>query len=289
MPGANRSSSTSRVEYGDQLGGRALGDDHPAVHHHQPVAQLLGLVHVVRGDDLGDALALEPVQPVPQQVAGLRVEPGGRLVEQQQLGVVDQRPGDREPRFMPPDSGSTGASARSPSWANAISSAALLPRTRAGQAEVAAVDSRFSRTVSSVSRLSSCGTTPIRARIRGPSTSGVHAQHLQRAARPRRHAGDHPHRGRLARAVRTEEAEDLAARDVDVDAAHGLELAEALAQAAGLYETVPHTGTLTRGTDILRLPPRRRRVGPGSLSPVDPRSKARRDPLDPRQRWGTRA
>ena len=47
--------------------------------------------------DRRDPFALEPVQPVPQEVAGLRVEPGGRLVEQQQLGVVDQGPGDGEP------------------------------------------------------------------------------------------------------------------------------------------------------------------------------------------------
>ena len=61
---------------------------------------------------------------------------------------------------------------------------------------------RLSHTVSSVSRLSSCGTTPMRARISGPSTRGVEAEHAQLAARTRRHAADHPHRRRLARAVR---------------------------------------------------------------------------------------
>ena len=76
---------------------RALGDDPPAVHDHQPVAELLGLVHVVRGEHQRDALLLEPEQPLPHEVAGLRVEAGGRLVEQQQLGLVDQRPGDGEP------------------------------------------------------------------------------------------------------------------------------------------------------------------------------------------------
>ena len=42
-------------------------------------------------------LALQPVEPLPQQVPRLRVEPGRRLVEQQQLGLVDERPRDREP------------------------------------------------------------------------------------------------------------------------------------------------------------------------------------------------
>ena len=42
---------------------------------------------------------------------------------------------------------------------------------------------RLSQTVSSVSRLSSCGTTPSRARICGPSTRRVEAEHAQRARR----------------------------------------------------------------------------------------------------------
>ena len=78
-------------------GGEPSADDAAAVHDDEPVAELLGLVHVVGGQHQRDALLLEPVQPVPQHVAGLRVEAGRRLVEQQQLGLVDQRPGDREP------------------------------------------------------------------------------------------------------------------------------------------------------------------------------------------------
>ena len=81
----------------DQRARRPLGDDPAVVHDDQPVAQLLGLVHVVGGEDQGDALLLEPEQPVPQHVPGLRVEPGGRLVEQQDLGLVDQRAGDGQP------------------------------------------------------------------------------------------------------------------------------------------------------------------------------------------------
>ena len=74
----------------DQLARRTLGDDLALIHHDEPVAELLGLVHVVRGEHERDAPLLEPVQAVPQHMAGLRVEPGRRLVEQQQLGFVDQ-------------------------------------------------------------------------------------------------------------------------------------------------------------------------------------------------------
>ena len=58
----------------DQRARRALRDDLAAVHHHEPVAELLGLVHVVRGQHQRHALLLEPEQPLPHQVPGLRVE-----------------------------------------------------------------------------------------------------------------------------------------------------------------------------------------------------------------------
>ena len=62
----------------------------PAVHDHEAVAQLLGLFHVVRREHGGDALPLQLVEALPQQVPRLRVEAGGGLVEQQQLGLVDR-------------------------------------------------------------------------------------------------------------------------------------------------------------------------------------------------------
>ena len=81
----------------DQLARRALGDDLRLVHDDEPVAQLLGLVHVVGRQDERHAPLLEPVQPLPEQVARLRVEAGRGLVEEQDRGLVDQRAGDRQP------------------------------------------------------------------------------------------------------------------------------------------------------------------------------------------------
>ena len=97
--------------------------------------------------------------------------------------------------------------------------------------------SRFSRTVSSVSRVSCWGTTPSRARICGPSRAGVQARGcVSVPARDRRDAADHPHRRGLAGAVRAEEAERFARRDVEVDGVDGGEVAEPLGQAAGMDE-----------------------------------------------------
>ena len=73
--------------------GRALGGEAALVHHDEAVAELLGLVHVVGGDDQRHPVLLEPVEAIPQQVAGLRVEARRRLVEDQEVRVGDRAPG----------------------------------------------------------------------------------------------------------------------------------------------------------------------------------------------------
>ena len=116
----------------DQRARAALGDDPAVVHDDEPVAQLLGLVHVVRRDDERDALALEPEEPVPQHVPRLGVEAGGGLVEQEHLGVVHQAARDGEPALHAPRlSGSTRSCRRSVSCANSSSSSARV-RTSCG-------------------------------------------------------------------------------------------------------------------------------------------------------------
>ena len=82
--------------------------------------------------------------------------------------------------------------------------------------------------MSSVSRVSSCGQTPSRARIADPSVGRVQAEDPQLAAGRRGDGGDHPHRRGLAGAVGAEEAERLAPAHVDVDALDRLEAAEGL-------------------------------------------------------------
>jgi hypothetical protein len=73
-----------------------------------------------------------------------------------------------------------------------------------------------------------------------PRGGGVQAQDLERAAGERRDAGDHPHGRGLARAVRPEEAEGLAANQVEVDPVHGREAVGpvGLPQIPGLHHDV---------------------------------------------------
>ena len=88
------------AEPGDQLGRRAQGDHLAVIDDRHPVAQPLGLVHVVRRQQDGPALGAEAADDVPELPARLRVEAGRRLVEEQQLRVADQGAGHRQPLLL---------------------------------------------------------------------------------------------------------------------------------------------------------------------------------------------
>jgi hypothetical protein len=81
-----------------ELVGRAAGHDPAVVDEQHPVAQRVGLVQVVRGEEHGGAEAVpQPADVLPQVAAALRVEPGGRLVQEHQPGPVDQAQRDVQP------------------------------------------------------------------------------------------------------------------------------------------------------------------------------------------------
>jgi ABC-type multidrug transport system ATPase subunit len=68
-----------------QLVGGALGQDRAVVDDDDAVREVLRLVEVVRGQQDGGAAVGQPLDQVPEVAARLRVEPSGRLVEEQQL------------------------------------------------------------------------------------------------------------------------------------------------------------------------------------------------------------
>ena len=124
-----------------------------------------------------------------------------------------------------------------------------------------------------MSRVSSCGQTPRRPRMVGPSVAGSSPRMRSSPPRDRRDRGDHPHRRGLAGAVRAEEPERLAAAYGHVDPAHGLEVAEGLPQPARpdhrvvMGRRIGTPVTLEDDADQ-RTRPRhvlRRGVGPGAL------------------------
>src|SRR6266567_924955 len=81
-----------------QLVGGALSQDAPVLDEGDLVAELLSLAHVVRGQDDGrPPLATEVGDLSPQADGDVRVEAQGRLVEEEDLGVIEQRLGEGEP------------------------------------------------------------------------------------------------------------------------------------------------------------------------------------------------
>ena len=80
----------------DHLGRRALHDD-PPVGEIDDALAAFGLVHVVGRYQDGQPVGRHVVDEVPELAARLGVDAGGRLVEQQQLRLVQHAGGEREP------------------------------------------------------------------------------------------------------------------------------------------------------------------------------------------------
>ena len=214
--GATRSSSTSRpTSARHQLGGRAGAHDAPLVHDHQAVAELGGLVHVVGRDAPGWRPRCAAGAGAPRRRGGpggrgrwsaRRAAPGwGRLIRAR---AICRR------RRIPPESRSTGSSA--PVGERHQLEQLVRPRARLGarDVEVARVDQQ----------VLAHGELEVEGRLLGhhpePPLQRARVVVAGRCPAPRRsprvarrQAREHPHRRRLAGAVRAEEAEALPGRD----------------------------------------------------------------------------
>src|SRR6266704_1447797 len=93
----------------DRLGARARlelihgprGEYLAVVDDRDLLAQRLGFLHVVRGQQDRLPLGVQHPQDVPEVSPGLRVEPGGRLVQEQHVRPVHQGPRDQQPLGLP--------------------------------------------------------------------------------------------------------------------------------------------------------------------------------------------
>ena len=107
----------------DQVGGPAVGDDPALVHDHQPVAEPLGLLHVVGGEQQGDARAGAAGRARPRQPGG----PAGRG-----RWSARRAPPARDPRSAPARS-AAAASSRRRGRGSARRRARRAARTRAAR------------------------------------------------------------------------------------------------------------------------------------------------------------
>ena len=92
----SKRTARSWKRFGHELVDRAHLEDPAVVHDREPVAQDLGLFHVVGRQQHRAPVGLEPADEVPQRPPGRRVEAGRRLVEEDELRVVDERQRDRQ-------------------------------------------------------------------------------------------------------------------------------------------------------------------------------------------------
>jgi hypothetical protein len=80
----------------EQVARRTGGDQHAMVDDRQPRRQAFGFVHEMRRQQDGLAGSEQLPEAVPDEVACLRIESGGRLIQDQQLGIVDERACERQ-------------------------------------------------------------------------------------------------------------------------------------------------------------------------------------------------
>src|SRR5438093_7036753 len=204
----------------DQLLGRAAVEDAAVVHDREPVAQRLGLLHVVGRHQDRATLALQAPDDGPQALARRRVEPGRRLVEEHHLGIVHQGECDRQ--------------------ALPLAAGEVLRLRVALLAQLEVLEQALDGLVAGVERAEQreqlrhgelrverrglqLHADPVLDRRRG--VAYVHAEDVDRAGVRRVQPLDHLHRRRLARAVRAEQAEDLALRYLEADAIDRLDVA----------------------------------------------------------------
>src|SRR6202453_2285956 len=84
-----------------ERGGRSLFDDLAAGDDGDPVGELLGLVHVVGGEQDRRAQAGKPPYDLPGTAPRVRVEAGRRLVEEKDPGVPDDAEGEIQSPLLP--------------------------------------------------------------------------------------------------------------------------------------------------------------------------------------------
>ena len=73
----------------------------PCIEQDDAIGEPLDLGHVVRGEQQGGAAGLGIVlELAPDPVGGVGIERGGRLVEQEKLGRVEQRLGEADARLL---------------------------------------------------------------------------------------------------------------------------------------------------------------------------------------------
>ena len=197
---------------------RPLGDDPAAVDDPDAVGEDVRLLEVLRGEEDRDALLPREARDLrPEGAAALRVEAGRRLVEEEDRGPVDERERQVEAALHPAGVGAdaaVGGEREADALEQLVPAPAPLVRTQAVERGLEAqVVARGEERVERRLLQRGADRAPhLRALARD-----VEAADRGRARGRRQQRRQHVDGRRLARAVRAEEAVDLAGRHVQVD------------------------------------------------------------------------
>jgi hypothetical protein len=237
----------------DQRPGRPFGDDQTPFHDDEPVAQPRGLLHVMGGEDEGLALIRELAQPVPDEMAGLRVEPRSRLVEDDDLGIVEQRPGDEQTPLHPARELLDGRFG----FLGELHEVEKLLRPPehqlAGKVVVPAVDEQVLLYLELVVEVVLLGDDPDAAFDLSLVVVDVETGDGELSTRRYYGPVDHLHGRRLPSPVRAQKTETFSTEDFEVDTLDRLEARVALLQTSRLEGRLPSQSPL--GSLCLRVQP----------------------------------
>ena len=190
----------------------------------QAVAELVGLLHVVRGEEDGLALLVELAEDLPQRETALRIEAGGGLVEEQRGRTVHDRPRDHEALRH-------AARERGDRFRRPLAEAELLEQTRGlgpgrlrGHPEESAVEVEVLPHAERAVERVALGHHADHLLRRGGVLDHVDAADERPAARGDDPGGQHARRGGLAGTVGAEQTEDLALVHLEVEIVDGADV-----------------------------------------------------------------
>ncbi len=223
-----------------ELLGGALGDDAAVVDDADPVAQRVGLVQVVGGEQHRHALLAQPADLGPDLGPAARVEPDGGLVQEQHPGPVDHAESEVEAAPLAARVGLAGAVAELAEVEGRQALLRALLRLGLADAVHPGLQDEFLARGGLVGGAAALGDVADPAADLAGLGTQVGAGHGGGPAVGGEEGGEHAQRGGLACAVRAEEAVDLALRDVEVDAAHRVDGVGAAAGPEGLAQPLGH-------------------------------------------------
>ena len=215
------------------------------------LAQCLGFLHVVRGQQDRLPLGVQHPQDVPEVGPGLRVEPCGRLVQEEHVRPVHQGPRDQQPLGLP--AGQVGGHRLAPVREAEYLEQLLGPALGLAQAQAEEPATEL--------QVLGHGQLHVERVVLGhhadPALHAdrvgdhVHARHPCLTARRQDQRGEHADGGGLARAVRSQQPEELAGADGQVDAAHrGHVPARGLIGLAQVFGAYREPGRIRHGVNL---------------------------------------